>query len=172
MEGTTLFRLADGTQVWIRPIRPEDKDDLQAGLKRLSLETVQRRFLAAKPSFSSAELRYLTEIDMHDHIALAAVSVLTGRIVAVARAVRLPEEPDTAEWAIVVADPLQGKGLGRRLIGLLAQRAQREGIEHFTATMLGDNEPVRRLLRHAQGQMERDVTRGGVRDVRLRLDAA
>ena len=171
MDGTTLFRLSDGTQVWIRPIRPDDKDELQAGLKRLSIETVHKRFLAAKPRFSSAELRYLTEVDGHDHIALAAISVLTGRLVAVARSVRLPDAPDTAEWAIVVADPLQGKGLGRRMIGLLADRARQEGIERFTATMLGDNEPVRRLLRHAHGQMERDVIHDGLRDVSLHLAA-
>ncbi len=47
------YRLTDGTQVWIRPITPDDKWRLQDGLKRLSLETVRRRFHAAKPRFSS-----------------------------------------------------------------------------------------------------------------------
>src|SRR3954470_19261635 len=106
-----LHRLANGIQVWIRPIGPDDKAELQAGLQRLSLETVQRRFLAGKHRFSTAELRYLTEIDGVNHIALAAVSVTTGHIVAVARAVRLADRPDTAEWAIVVGDALQGNGL-------------------------------------------------------------
>src|SRR3712207_4506966 len=131
-----VHRLSNGLQVFIRDIRPEDKAELQEGLKRLSVETVHKRFLAAKPRFSSSELKYLTEVDGHNHIALVAVSVTTGRIVAVARAVRLHDEPDTAEWAIVIADPLQGQGLGSRLIAELAARARAEGIEHLTATML------------------------------------
>jgi hypothetical protein len=63
-------RLPDGTRVAIRPIEPGDKARLAEGLRRLSQETIRRRFLAAKPRFTSAELRYLTEIDGVDHIAL------------------------------------------------------------------------------------------------------
>ena len=166
-----VHRLANGLQVFIRDIRPEDKAELQEGLKRLSVETVHKRFLAAKPRFSSSELRYLTEVDGHNHIALVALSVETGRIVAVARAVRLHDRPDTAEWAIVIADPLQGLGLGSKLIGLLADRARAEGIEHFTATMLGDNQAVHRLLKHARAVLERDAVHNGVREVTVALAA-
>ena len=164
-------RLANGQQVLIRDISPDDKVELQNGLKRLSVETIHRRFLAAKPRFSSSELRYLTEVDGRNHIALVAISVLTGRLVAVARAVRLDDRPDTAEWAIVVADPLQGMGLGSKLISLLADRARVAGIEHFTATMLGDNEAVRRLLARAYGVLERDELHDGVREVTVSLAA-
>src|SRR3954470_517029 len=108
------YRLADGFQVLIPPIHADDKAELQRGLKQLSLETVHKRFLAAKPRLSSAELKYFTEVDGVNHIALVAVSVQTGHIVAVARAVRLLDHPDTAEWAIVVADDLQAKGLGSK----------------------------------------------------------
>jgi RimJ/RimL family protein N-acetyltransferase len=166
-----LHRLANGQQVLIRDVSPDDKTELQNGLKRLSVETIHKRFLAAKPRLSSAELKYLTEVDGHNHIALVAVSVLTGRIVAVARAVRLHDRPDTAEWAIVVADPLQGLGLGSKLVQLLADRARAEGIRHFTATMLGDNEAVRRLLRHAHAVFERDEVHDGVREVTVALAA-
>jgi acetyltransferase len=166
-----LHRLADGQQVFIRDIRPDDKAELQDGLRRLSVETIHKRFLAAKPRFSSTELSYLTEVDGHNHVALVAISVLTGRLVAVARAVRLDDRPDTAEWAIVVADPLQGKGLGARMIQLLADRARAEGIEHFTATMLGDNAAVRRLLARADGIFEHDEIHGGIREVTVTLAA-
>ena len=99
------------------------------------------------------------------------MSVLTGRIVGVARVVRLDARPDTGEWAIVIADPLQGQGLGAKMIGLLADRARSEGIRHFTATMLGDNEPVRRLLAHAHGVLERDEIHNGTREVTIALAA-
>ena len=49
--------------------RPEDKPLLVAGLRALSPETAMKRFLTPKVSFSAAELRYLTEVDQHDHIA-------------------------------------------------------------------------------------------------------
>ena len=166
-----LHRLSDGQQVFIRPIQPDDKWRLQEGLKRLSLETVHRRFLAAKPSFTAAELRYLTEVDGVDHIALVALSVTTGNLVAVARAVRLPDQPGTAEWAVVVADPLQGKGLGTRLVQALVDEARQVGIHRFTATIAGENRAVARLLAHVADRFERDVHSHGVREVVVELAA-
>ena len=98
----------------IRPIRPDDKGLLSDGLRRLSPQSVQRRFLTPKRSFSRAELRYLTEVDGRDHVALVAENPCapTRRLVAVARFVRNNEEPDTAEIAVTVGDSFQGRGLG------------------------------------------------------------
>ena len=67
-----IERLPDGAQVLIRPIRPDDKGMLSDGLRRLSPESAQRRFLTPKRSFSRTELRYLTEVDGRDHVALVA----------------------------------------------------------------------------------------------------
>lgn len=128
----------------LRPIRPEDKDGLVQGLASLSLETRRRRFLSAKPRFTSAELRYLTEVDQHDHVAWVAEH--EGRIVGVGRFVRLRESPDTAEFAIVVADDWQGQGVGRALAVTLRDQALRHGIRRFTATAFSDNVAVRNLL--------------------------
>ena len=167
-----VFSLTDGTRVRLRPIRPDDKDLLAAGLTQLSQETVRRRFMAAKPRFSSSELRYLTEVDGVNHIALVAEPVEgPPRIYAVARAIRLPDQPDTAEWAIVVADPLQGKGLGRLLAHAIAGEAQQVGIRRFSATMLGDNVAVHRLLGTIADRFERDEIHNGVRQVLVDLAA-
>src|SRR5687767_3588074 len=103
-----LLTLRDGTTVRIRPIAPEDKALLVAGLQQLSPETIYRRFMSPKTRFTDEELRYLTEVDGHDHIALVAVTGDT--LVAVARCVRV--SADTADMAIVVGDPWQGLGLG------------------------------------------------------------
>lgn len=162
----TTATLSNGLRVLIRPIRPDDKVELQRGLERLSLETVHKRFLSAKPRFTSSELRYLTEVDGIDHIALAAVEpTCPHRIVGVARAVRLPEAPDIAEWAIVVADPLQGKGLGGRLVAELARAAGAQGIRRFSAVMQEDNEAVGRLLARTAAVFERDEHHDGLREV-------
>jgi GNAT superfamily N-acetyltransferase len=143
----TRHVLSDGTGVAIRPIAAGDKQELQDGLHRLSDEAVQRRFLVPKARFTRAELRYLTEVDGHDHVALVAeADRWPGTIVAVARYVRLDADPDTAEAAIVVADELHGLGLGTLLAERLAAAATVHGIRRFTAEMLGDNRPAQRLM--------------------------
>ena len=165
-------RLANGQQVWIRPIQPTDAWRLQEGLHKLSEATIQRRFLGIKRHFTSSELRYLTEVDGVDHTALVAISVTSGNLVAVARAVRLTDEPDTAEWAIVVADPLQGLGLGTVLARALVEEARRHGIRRFTATVAGENRAVLSLLHHVTDQFAAGRISKGVREVTVELSAA
>src|SRR4051812_3638449 len=139
-----LLTLLDGTPVFVRPIVAEDKPLLVDGLRRISPETAMRRFLSPKVRFTPAELRYLTEVDQHDHIALVAVDARDASVlIAVARCVRVG--PDTADVAVVVGDPWQGLGLGRRLMRLLAAAAEQEGITRFAGTMLADNRPALKL---------------------------
>jgi RimJ/RimL family protein N-acetyltransferase len=167
-----LHELTDGTVVRIRPIEPGDKVRLVEGLRRLSRETIRKRFLAAKPRFSTSELRYLTEVDGVAHIALVAVLDADPEVlVAVARSVRLRDRPDTAEMAIVVGDPWQGRGLGRALALALADAAAATGIRRFTATMLADNEPARRLMRTLAARLDEGPASGGVREVEAVLAA-
>jgi GNAT superfamily N-acetyltransferase len=164
--------LPDGTRLRIRPIAPGDKDKLVTGLRRLSDESIRKRFLAGKPRFSSSELRYLTEVDGVNHIALVAVlEDDPNTLVAVARCVRLPDRPATAEMAIVVGDPWQSQGLGRALATALADAARAAGIRRFAATMLGDNEAARRLMRTFAARLEEGHIYGGVREVLVELAA-
>jgi RimJ/RimL family protein N-acetyltransferase len=165
-----LLTLLDGTTVLVRPITPEDKPLLVEGLRRLSLQTAFRRFLSHKISFSAQELRYLTDVDGHDHIALVAVDAADqDQLIAVARSVRT--DPDTAELAIVVGDPWQGLGLGRRLARALADAAAAEGVTRISGTMLADNHVALRLMRGLGTGMDRDTTSHGVREVVTRLAA-
>jgi RimJ/RimL family protein N-acetyltransferase len=167
-----FFELRDGTRVFIRPIEPDDKPRLAEGLRRLSNETIRRRFLAAKPRFTSTELRYLTELDGTNHIALVAVLADDPDVlVAVARCVRLPDREDTAEMAIVVGDPWQGLGLGTALATALADAAIAVGIRNFAATMLADNEPARRLMRTFARRLQEGYVSGGLREVLVELAA-
>jgi acetyltransferase len=142
-------RLPGGTPILVRKIRPDDKELLARGLSELSERSVQRRFLSPKPSFTRAELRYLTEVDQHDHVALVAESPTqpVRRLIGVARFVRLPDDPATAEAAITVGDLWQGRGIGSMLARELAARARGLGIGRFTATVASDNVPAQRLLR-------------------------
>ena len=147
--------LREGTQIECRHNRPDDKENLESALGRLSPESRHKRFLAPKPRFNSAELRYLTEIDGVDHAAILAV--LAGdpdAIVGVARDDRLRDLPDTAEVAIVVGDRFQGQGLGRELGRRLADEARERGIDRFTATLLGDNVAAHRLFHSISDRLE------------------
>ncbi len=154
-----------------RHIRPDDKGRLAEGLSRLSPESRRRRFLMPKPRFSSSELRYLTEIDGFDHVAIVAVSAEDPDVFyGVARFVRLREDPETAEAAIVVGDPLQGQGLGRELGRRLADEARERGVRRFTATLLGDNVAAQRLFASISARLDEHVG-GGVREVVAELAA-
>ena len=167
-----MYALSDGTQVLIRPIAPGDKQRLSVALGRLSHETIYRRFLSSKPRLSSSELRYLTEVDGHNHIALVALLADDpDSIVAVARCVRDPGAPDTADFAIVVGDALQGRGLGSLLARELATAARAAGIRRFSATMQGENIAVRRLIRHFTATLEHEHVEHGVREVLIEIAA-
>lgn len=138
----------------LRRIEPEDKDGLVAGLGRLSDRSVYQRFLSPKPRLTSSELKYLTEVDFDDHYAL--VAVLAGApsvIVGVGRWVRSAAAPSNAEIAIVIADDLQGLGVGTALGTALADAATARGIENFTASMLPENVAAHRLFAKISSRM-------------------
>jgi GNAT superfamily N-acetyltransferase len=141
------LRLRNGTLLDIRPIRPDDKGLLAAGLRLLSDETRHARFLAPKPRLSAGELRYLTEVDGQDHVALVAVEAeRPTHIAGVGRFVRDGARPDTAEFAVVVGDAYQRQGLGRALGEALAVEAKARGIHRFTAITLSENVGVQKLI--------------------------
>ena len=141
--------LPDCTPVEIRQIRPDDRGRLRASHARLSPETRYRRFLSSKPTLTESDARYLAEIDGRDHFALVAVTPIddqAGQIIAVARFVRLADEPDAAEFAIVVGDDYQRLGLATGLLQRLAAAAVERGITHFRGTALAENVAIQRLL--------------------------
>jgi RimJ/RimL family protein N-acetyltransferase len=140
-------RLDNGAEVVIRPIRPGDKPLLAVGITRLSPRSARFRFLAPKNRLSTAELRYLTEIDFVDHYALVAERPShPGRLAAVGRWVRDPERPGVAELAIVVDDDLQRQGLGTAMAHELAAAARARGIGRFIGIALTENVAARRLF--------------------------
>lgn len=167
------YRLTDGTLVAVRPIRADDKRALRLAFAHLSPESVRRRFLAPKLRLTESDLRYLTEIDGDDHVAVVAVLAhRPSHIVAVARFVRLEGTGDghSAEAAIVVGDPWQGQGLGRHLGLVLADLARAHGVRRFVATMLSDNAAAHRLFAAISERLHAEVS-GGVEELVAELAA-
>ncbi len=148
--------------MFIRPIRPTDKELLQSGLSALSQKSVHARFLSPKSKFTAKELEYLTEVDGHDHVALIACE--GDRMLGVARFIRDEQDPTSAEVGIVIADHLQGQGLGT-LMGLaLADEARAVGVQHFTAIMLPENRSAVRLFERISSRL-RTSLHDGVREL-------
>lgn len=173
MEAVDPYVLKDGTKVEIRRIRADDGERLQLAHERLSPETRYRRYLGAKPTLSPDDTRYLVEVDGADHVALVATDTVDGEpgaIVAVARFVRLPHDPTAAEFAIVVGDAYQRRGLGSELVRRLSAAALECGVTHFRATTLADNVGLFAVLRAiaAPGQVTSDP-RGSIAEVDVRL---
>lgn len=141
-------RLADGTAVLCRPIRPTDKDLLRRGFERLSDESRLRRFMTPLHTLSEELVRYLTEVDQVDHIAWVAVrGDGPDEGMGVARSIRVAAEPSVAEAAITVIDDYQGRGLGMLLLSVLGVSARSAGITAFRALVMQDNAPMLDLLR-------------------------
>ena len=159
----SAFTLSDGTPVELRQIRADDKERLKAGYERLSERSRLRRFLGAKPRLTASDLRHLTEVDGVNHYAVVA---LWGQdIVGVARWVRLVDHPDEAEAAVVVGDPLQGKGLGKILARNLADTARAHGIRRIRASLLSDNPPAMALMRLIAGRLTDGGHQLGIHEV-------
>jgi GNAT superfamily N-acetyltransferase len=165
-----VVQLHSGRRVAIRPIGPGDGPALSAAYDNLSDESKYKRFLAVKPHLSGSDVRYLTLIDEARHLALAATPEDDpGEILAVARFVKLADDPETAEFAIVVGDRFQGEGLGSALMERLARTAVASGVKRFLGTMLADNVGAHKLTRNLAGELAHERHYGPVDELVVEL---
>ena len=134
--------LDDGTEILLRPIRPEDKQLLATGMERLSERSRRLRFLAPTEKLSRSQLAYLTEVDQVDHQAWGVLSA--GEPIAVGRIVRIGDEE--AEVAITVLDEWQQRGIGEMMIRFLAVLAGDVGVRRLMFISLPENQGIARLL--------------------------
>jgi len=160
LQGPERVRLRDRSEIVIRPIDPRDREKFLAGFAALSPLSRYRRFLSPMARLDPRWVDYFTQVDHRDHEALIA-ETQTGEPVGVARYIRLREDPTTAEVAVTVVDPWQGRGAGSALLERVARRAHEEGITTFRATCLAENRAMLDLLR-ALGPASQTTARGVV----------
>lgn len=140
-------RLPDGTAIIIRPIHPDDDAIEQIFIDGLSSDTRYNRLLSGR-KLTPEEIRRLTRIDYEREMAFVAVTVNheQARLLGVARYVR-DEGSRGAEFALVVADAWQHKGLGTLLLGTLLRHAHASGIERLHGITLATNQAMQELAR-------------------------
>ena len=145
--------LCDGTEVVVRPITPDDREELRREFESISEQTRYLRFFAVVAELDDETLDYLTVVDQVNHVALVAVvetpDLKTERGVGVARFIRLNDVPSAAESAITVIDSMQRKGLGTILANELGRAARVRGIRSLRSEVMADNQRMRAILEHA-----------------------
>jgi acetyl coenzyme A synthetase (ADP forming)-like protein len=147
----------DGSTLRLRPVRPDDGEGLRALYGRLSGESLYFRFHGT-PAATEAEVSRLLGADYQSEFALVAEA--GGRLSGVATCLRDPRSPDRAEVAFTVADALQGRGIGTRMLELLAAVARDHGIRWFDAYVLHENEQMMRVFLDSGFEVERRLDSG------------
>jgi RimJ/RimL family protein N-acetyltransferase len=142
---TEQVTLRDGRVALIAPLHPDDRSRYLGGVSNMSEESLYKRFMSPVARLTESQLRYLLEVDHRDHEALLAIDEESGEAVGVARFIRL-DRPEVAEAAIIVVDSWQGSGLGKAMMGMLAQAAYEVGVKSFEASVLYDNAPMLALI--------------------------
>ena len=137
--------LRDGTELYLRPVLPEDNERTTHSPVEFSSDTLYRRFQSTRIP-TKTMMTYLFEVDYVDHFVWVMTDGPDGPVVADARFVRDAADPTVAEVAFIVADAYQGRGIGTFLMGALAVVASYDGVQRFSARVLAENLPMRTIL--------------------------
>jgi len=164
----TTWQLPDGTDVVIRPIRPEDADLTQNFVRELSEETKYFRYMDAVRELSQAMLVRFTQIDYDREMALLAITMVDGKEVELGVA-RFAINPDgeSCEFALVVNDQWQKQGIGHKLMGVLMDVARAKGMRVMDGEVMKNNSRMLKLAEslgfkvsaHPEDDNERYVSR-------------
>lgn len=153
--------LRDGSTVTVRPVAPDDADDVSDLFGRLSSESVRRRFHGIHVP-SPNEIRAFVEVDYRDRFGLVASTSMGDepRVVALASYVKTASAK--AEIAIAVDDPFHGKGVGSILIEHLCEAASEAGVKVFEAEIQAANSEMLEVVRALKMPVETTLEAGVV----------
>jgi len=148
--------LRDGARLHVRPIRPEDAEMERAFVNGLSEQSRYFRFFYQLHELTPAMLARFTQVDYDREMALVAVDEAGGTpaIVGVVRYIMSPDQ-EAAEFAVVVADAWQRRGVGRALMTPLIACATTRGLKRLEGTVLRGNHNMLRFTQ-AFGFVARD----------------
>ncbi len=164
------WQLADGTDITIRPIRPEDAALVKRFVHDLSDETKYFRFMNSVQELTEDMLARLTQIDYSREMALVAVTGKQDEETELGVA-RYAINPDgkTCEFALVVADKITGKGLGQKLMVALFEAARGNGLEIIEGEVLSHNHNMLKLMTRLGFAIKTSVEDAGIMKVSKKL---
>jgi acetyltransferase len=145
---TESFQPIIGQSVALRPLRRDDQEIEHAFVDGLSPETRHNRLLGGAIRITKEYIERLTTVDFSRDVALAATTMLDDRetLIGVARYVR-DADARACEFAIVIADAWQGRGIGRRLMEKLIAVARGRGLAHMYGDVLSTNHAMLEFCR-------------------------
>jgi acetyltransferase len=145
-EGT--WTLADGTKLTLRHIASADAAKEQAFVHGLSAQSSYLRFHGTVKDLSAKDLKNYTEPDSRNAVALIVLhSGEAGEEeIGVARYVLDPDRAN-CEFAIVVADTWQKRGIGTRLMNALISHLQVSGVKQITGSVIKSNSAMRKFMK-------------------------
>ena len=166
----TPVQLSDGTTIVIRPIRPEDAEIEQEFIRSLSPESRYFRFMNSITELSLEMLVRFTQIDYHNEMALIAVwpNENGEEEIGVVRYMTNADKK-TCEFALVVSDQWQGKGIARLLMRNLIEVARDRGLELMEGQVLSNNFRMLDLMTRLNFRISNDPTEAGIKLVQLDL---
>ncbi len=158
-----------GCNYCMRPIRPSDIEHYPAFLDRISAHDIKQRFLVARKTFSSLELRRITQIDHDREIAFVVFEAEHEDLAGVGRLCWDPAV-GTGECALLVRTDLQGKGIGSLLLRQIVAYAKLKTIGRIEGIVLEENLTMLDLCRKFGFRIVPHPHELGLRVVALNLD--
>ncbi len=151
------IQLSDGTDIVIRPIRPEDAEIEAKFVRDLSKEAKYFRFMNSLQELSQEMLVRFTQIDYHNEMALIAVRS-DGTVEEQIGVARYTTNLDkkSCEFALAIADNWQGKGLGHHLMRDLMDIARDRDLERMEGLVLSENAKMLDLVASLGFQISND----------------
>ncbi len=140
------WKLADGIEVLLRPIKPEDEPMIGEMLATMDDDSLRSRFYDGIPHFTHERLVRFTNIDYEREIAIVAELTENGRkrIIGVGRLIGEPER-GAGEFTILVHNEFHGRGLGFKLVDVLIGIAEEKGFAQIGGSFTSDNERMLEL---------------------------
>lgn len=161
------IRLANGREVLVRPIRPEDAVPLRAAFVLLEPDEIRQRFLHPQKELSADQAERLTRPDPRREFALVAAEPLPPGEALVGAVARLAVDANgqDAEFAILVSHYIKGMGLGRHLMRRLVRWAKGRKLRRIYGEVLESNLPMQALAASLDFRRESTDSPGLVRMV-------
>jgi acetyltransferase len=142
------WQLPDGTNITMRPIRPEDAQIEDTFVRNLSPQSKYFRFMQALQELTPEMLVRFTQIDYDREMAFIATTDASGHEaeIAVGRYVTNPDGA-SCEFALVVGDEWRRKGIGTRIMSALMDVAKTRGLRTMEGEILSENSEMLNLVR-------------------------